>query len=142
MIMYEDERYIEENKVNKFMYLINRLESYKISCKRLHWNATNRSIHKYLDEFHSILSTFQDQLMESYMGINGQVPFDFFYNVDLNQDVKTDPYIFIEDVIQSVIAIYNEIDTDIKYVGIKSELETFILKIQQYIYLFSLCKKE
>lgn len=70
----EDER--EDNTLTGgqfFINFLNQLEGWKTKCKNLHWAAPKKNIHVYLDEFLSILSSYQDSLAEGYMGILGKM---------------------------------------------------------------------
>ena len=115
---------------------LNQLEGWKTKCKNLHWSAPKKNIHVYLDDFASILSSYQDGLAEGYMGINGKLPPNMLKGVPCEATNALD---FIEEVRRNTINFYKELPQDVIYKGITSECETFIQEINKYTYLFKLC---
>lgn len=133
----EDER--EDNTLTGgqfFINFLNQLEGWKTKCKNLHWAAPKKNIHVYLDEFLSILSSYQDSLAEGYMGILGKMQPNVIKGTSSNTLNAND---FIEEVKAGTLSFYDKIPKETVYKGITSECETFIQNINKYKYLFSLC---
>lgn len=119
-----------------FINFLNQLEGWKTKCKNLHWAAPKKNIHVYLDEFLSILSSYQDSLAEGYMGILGKMQPNVIKGTSSNTLNAND---FIEEVKAGTLSFYEKIPKETVYKGITSECETFIQNINKYKYLFSLC---
>lgn len=119
-----------------FINFLNQLEGWKTKCKNLHWSAPKKNIHKYLDEFLDILSDYQDNLAEGYMGILGKMQPNIIKGT--SSDVLN-AFDFINEVKSTTLTFYNKIPKETIYKGIASECETFIQNINKYDYLFHLC---
>ena len=119
-----------------FINFLNQLEGWKTKCKNLHWSAPKKNIHKYLDEFLDILSDYQDNLAEGYMGILGKMQPNIIKGT--SSDVLN-AFDFINEVKSTTLTFYDKIPKEIIYKGIASECETFIQNINKYDYLFHLC---
>ncbi|MDR0890613.1 MAG: hypothetical protein LBM05_00585 [Endomicrobium sp.] len=129
----------EEIVINEFFFInfLNILEGYKTKNKNLHWAAPKNNIHERLDEFFEILGDYQDSLAEQYMGILGKMLPNVIEGV-IPQALNANE--FISELLNDTMNFYKVLNNaDIMYAGIKSECETFIAKINQYKYLFSLC---
>ena len=118
-----------------FINFINKLEGFKTKCKNLHWSATKKNIHVYLDEFLGILSDYQDSVAEDYQGILGHMQPNVIEGIKSQSLNALD---FINEVKIATETFYNNIPNDTCYVGIKSETETFIHNIFKYKYLFEI----
>ena len=118
-----------------FISFLNRLEGWKTKCKNLHWAASKKNIHVYLDEFLSILSDYQDSLAEEYQGLLGHMQPNAIKGIESNTLNAID---FISEVKQDTLKFYSRIPEGIEFSGIKSECETFIHNILKYKYLFEL----
>ena len=119
-----------------FISFLNRLEGWKTKCKNLHWAAPKKNIHVYLDEFLSILSDYQDNLAEGYMGILGKMQPNVIKGTPSDTLNAID---FINEVRGATVVFYDKIPQETVYKGIASECETFIQNINKYKYLFELC---
>ena len=119
-----------------FINFLNQLEGWKTKCKNLHWSAPKKNIHKYLDEFLDILSDYQDNLAEGYMGILGKMQPNVIKGT--SSDVLN-AFDFINEVKSTTLTFYDKIPKETIYKGIASECETFIQNINKYDYLFHLC---
>ena len=132
---------IDVNKDNMFtqngffINFLNKIEGWKTKCKNLHWAAPKKNIHVYLDEFLDILSDYQDNLAEGYMGILGKMTPNAIQGVPCNVLNAID---FIVEVRENTLDFYNKIPNNTIYKGIASECETFIQNINKYKYLFEL----
>jgi Sec7-like guanine-nucleotide exchange factor len=116
---------------------ISLLEGWKTRCKNLHWSAPSKDIHEYLDEFHDILSSFQDSIAENYMGIEGTIEPNTVVGTLCEATNAND---FINQVKDKTLDFYGSLPIELTYKGIVSESENFIYNINKYIYLFSLCR--
>lgn len=145
--MYQDDMLLTPLEVNKqedpsmnpsefFINFLNRLEGWKTKCKNLHWAASKKNIHVYLDEFLDVLSDYQDGLAEGYMGILGKMQPNAIKGVPSDSLNAID---FINEVRGATIIFYDKIPQETIYKGIASECETFIQNINKYKYLFELC---
>lgn len=119
-----------------FIGFINQIEGWKTKCKNLHWAAPKQNIHIYLDEFLDILSDYQDNLAEGYMGICGKMAPNVIRGFSCE---ALDALKFIKEVKIKTIEFYDNIPQETIYKGIASECETFIQNINKYDYLFHLC---
>ena len=141
--MYEDNLFtpmessisIEVSGSQFFINFLNQLEGWKTKCKNLHWAAPKKNIHVYLDEFLDIMSDYQDSIAEDYQGILGHMQPNVIKGIPCESLNGID---FIKEVSIKTKEFYNKIPSDIDYVGIKSETETFIHNIKKYKYLFEL----
>lgn len=118
-----------------FINFLNQLEGWKTKCKNLHWAAPKKNIHVYLDEFLDIISDFQDSIAEDYQGILGHMSPNVIHGLSCE---SLNAIEFIKEVSIKTKEFYNRIPSDVDYVGIKSETETFIHNIFKYKYLFEL----
>lgn len=131
----ESSREIEIVGSQFFINFLNQLEGWKTKCKNLHWAAPKKNIHVYLDEFLDIISDYQDSIAEDYQGILGHMQPNVIKGVPCESLNGID---FIKEVSIKTKEFYNKIPSDLDYVGIKSETETFIHNIKKYKYLFEL----
>lgn len=117
---------------------INKLQSYKTAIKNLHWSSKNMSEHKLLDDIHDKVSSVQDKISEISQGIYGQIKIN---------DLKPRRYNIVSSkkMLQDLLS-----DTKVFYattrgkdlIGVRSEIETFIGDLNQFIYLLNFCIKE
>ena len=119
-----------------FITFLNQLEGWKTKCKNLHWSAPKKNIHVYLDEFLGVLSNYQDSIAEDYQGTLGRMQPNAIKGTSCECLNAID---FIKEIDIKTREFYSKIPSDIDYVGIKSETETFIHNIKVYTYLFKLC---
>lgn len=119
----------------EFIGFINRLEGWKTKCKNLHWSATRKNIHEYLDEFLDIIAEYQDSLAEEAMGIYGKVLPNMIVGISSMTETPKD---FIGEVKRITIDFYKNLSKDDIHAGVRSECENFIHNVNKYTYLFSL----
>ena len=119
---------------------VNKLEGYKTAVKSLHWNSKNLSQHKLCDDIADRISDFQDQVSEVEQSISGNLPFN---------KLKGTPYTisnlknFVNDVISETNKFYKEIqDKDDKYIGMRSDVESFLSDMQRNLCLVNFTLKE
>ena len=119
---------------------IEECEAWKVGIKNLHWSADNMSQHELCDDIADEISNFEDLVSEVEQSISGKIKLNGFtpksYKIT---SLKS----FVEDVISASQSFLKELEgMGEKYVGIKSECETFIGKMQRKLYLVNFTLKE
>lgn len=119
---------------------IEQCEGWKVGIKNLHWSADNMSQHELCDDIASEISDFEDLVSEVEQSISGKIKLNGFtpksYKI---VSLKS----FVEDVISASQDFLKELDgMGNKYIGIKSECETFIGTMQRKLYLVNFTLKE
>ena len=129
------------NDLEFFISFLSTLETAKKKCKNLHWAAKNievtdkRGSHLYLDDFLDVIASTQDTIAEISQGILGSMqPNDI---TQTEMEVNT-PLELVMQLIDSTKNFYTKIPSDVSFVGIKAEIETFIGSLFKYKYLFEL----
>lgn len=119
---------------------INIIEGWKSGIKNIHWDAQNMSQHKLCDDIADAIAEFQDQVAEVEQSISGNLPFN---------DLKPTPYkitdleSFIEDVIKGTTEFYHSLSNKgDEYIGMRSDCESFLSKMQRNLYLCRFTVKE
>lgn len=119
---------------------INIVEGWKSGIKNIHWDAQNMSQHKLCDDIADAIAEFQDQVAEVEQSISGNLPFN---------DLKPTPYkitdfeSFIEDVIEGTTEFYHTLSNKgDEYIGMRSDCESFLSKMQRNLYLCRFTVKE
>ena len=119
---------------------IEECEAWKVAIKNLHWSAKNMSQHELCDDIASDISDFEDLVSEVEQSISGKIKLNGF--TPKNYKI-TSLKSFVEDVISSSQNFLKELEKmGNKYVGIKSECETFIGTMQRKLYLVNFTLKE
>ena len=124
----------------KILDFINKCEKWKVEIKELHWSAKNMSQHELCDDIASSISDFEDLVSEVEQSISGK-----FKNGDLKPDKAEKIGIkeFVEEIISSSQEFLKELEKmGDKYIGIKSECESFIGDMQRKLYLVNFTLKE
>ena len=119
---------------------IEECEGWKVGIKNLHWSADNMSQHELCDDIADEISNFEDLVSEIEQSISGKIKLNGFtpksYKIT---SLKS----FVEDVISASKLFLKKLDgMGEKYVGIKSECETFIGTMQRKLYLVNFTLKE
>ena len=119
---------------------IEECEAWKVGIKNLHWSADNMSQHELCDDIADEISNFEDLVSEVEQSISGKIKLNGFtpksYKIT---SLKS----FVEDVISATQSFLKELEgMGEKYVGIKSECETFIGTMQRKLYLVNFTLKE
>lgn len=119
---------------------IEECEAWKVGIKNLHWSADNMSQHELCDDIADEISNFEDLVSEVEQSISGKIKLNGFtpksYKIT---SLKS----FVEDVISASQSFLKELEgMGDKYVGIKSECETFIGTMQRKLYLVNFTLKE
>lgn len=119
---------------------INKFEGYKTAIKNLHWNSKNLSQHKLCDDIAQEISGFQDIVSEVEQSINGNLAFNKLKPTKYRiTSCKT----FMDDVLKTTTAFYKKLQhKGDSYIGLRSECEAFITKIQRLSYLLNFTLKE
>lgn len=119
---------------------IEECEAWKVGIKNLHWSADNMSQHELCDDIADEISNFEDLVSEVEQSISGKIKLNGFtpksYKIT---SLKS----FVEGVISASQSFLKELEgMGEKYVGIKSECETFIGTMQRKLYLVNFTLKE
>ena len=119
---------------------IEECEGWKVGIKNLHWSADNMSQHEVCDDIADEISNFEDLVSEIEQSISGKIKLNGFtpksYKIT---SLKS----FVEDVISASKSFLKKLEgMGEKYVGIKSECETFIGTMQRKLYLTNFTLKE
>ena len=119
---------------------IEECEGWKVGIKNLHWSADNMSQHELCDDIADEISNFEDLVSEIEQSISGKIKLNGFtpksYKIT---SLKS----FVEDVISASKSFLKKLEgMGEKYVGIKSECETFIGTMQRKLYLVNFTLKE
>ena len=119
---------------------IEECEGWKVGIKNLHWSADNMSQHELCDDIADEISNFEDLVSEIEQSISGKIKLNGFtpksYKIT---SLKS----FVEDVIAASKSFLKKLEgMGEKYVGIKSECETFIGTMQRKLYLVNFTLKE
>lgn len=138
----EEETHSRSSIFNFFLTYVNVLEGIKTQIKNVHWaslklpNSDKRGAHLYLDDFLEVVGNFQDLVAESAMGITGEsFEFNTVRGVPFHASSTDELIKYIQN---KTVEFYNAIPKETIYAGIKSETETFILNINQYVFRFKL----
>lgn len=117
---------------------INYIEGIKTTLKNTHWSSKNNSEHVRMDEFADIVSEFEDKISEEFQGIEGQIQDN---QVQPKEYTFTNVETLLNNIKDETLTIYKNLQDDIEYIGICSEIESFIHDINKYKYLFRLSLK-
>lgn len=119
---------------------IEECEAWKVAIKNLHWSAKNMSQHELCDDIADEISNFEDLVSEVEQSISGKIELNGFkpksYKI---VSLKS----FVEDVISSSQEFLKKLGKmGDRYIGIKSECESFIGTMQRKLYLVNFTLKE
>lgn len=124
----------------KILDYINTCEKWKVEIKGLHWDSDNLSQHKLCDDIANAISDFEDLVAEVEQSISGNLPKG---KISPKKADKVNLKPFVEGVISTTQSFLKELEKmGEKYVGIKSECETFIGTMQRNLYLVNFTLKE
>ena len=123
----------------KILNFVGKLEGYKTAIKELHWRASNGlSQHKQCDEIADEIADFQDTVSEIEQGIHGNIGKNQLKAV--HYEIKTIVQ-FLKDVMSETTKFYKTLSGD-DYIGMRSEVETFLGEMQKQLYLINFTIKE
>ena len=115
-----------------------KAEGWKTAIKSLHWDAKNLSQHKLCDEIAEEIASFQDTVAEIEQAINGNLEKGKLSAIKYEITTLDN---FVKDVIKDTNAFYKTLSGE-EYVGIKSECEAFLGKMQKLLYLTNFTLQE
>ena len=117
-----------------------KLQGYKTSLQNIHWNADNLSQHKLCDDIMDRISDFEDQVSEVEQSISGNLKNNRLVGT---QYKATNLKKFVEDVINSTNEFYHKLEKlGDKYIGMRSDCESFLSDMQRNLYLVNFTIKE
>ena len=118
---------------------LNQIEGYKTAIKSLHWDAKNMSEHKLWDDIADSVAEIQDNVSEMAQGIDKQIPLNTLapthYHVSSKEQI-------LKDILADTKTLHKALGESEEYIGIRSELESFIGEINKYNYLLKIAIKE
>lgn len=117
---------------------INKLQAYKTAIKNIHWSSNNMSEHKLFDDIEDAVADVQDEIAEVAQGVYGKLKLNDLkprrYNISSSKKMLQD---LLNDTQQFLTTLRSK-----ELVGIKSTIEAFVGKIDQFKYLLDFCLKE
>lgn len=118
---------------------INKLQAYRTAIKNIHWSSNNMSEHKLFDDIGNTVSEVQDEVAEIAQGIYGKLKFNDLkpkrYNITTSKKM-------LQDLLSTTQTFLQTLNRNKELIGIKSTIENFIGKLNQYLYLLDFCLKE
>lgn len=122
---------------------IEKLEIFKTKIKSLHWDSDNLSQHKLCDEIAESIAEFQDQVSEVEQSISGKLSKNMFRPSNQEYGEVGTLKEFVETVIEQTNAFYKKLETKgDKYIGMRSDCESFLSDMQRKLYLVNFTLKE
>ena len=122
---------------------IEKLELYKTKIKALHWDSDNLSQHKLCDEIADSIAEFQDQVSEVEQSISGKLPKNQFKPGNQEFGEIGSLKEFVNSVIEHTNTFYKELQNKgDKYIGMRSDCESFLSDMQRKLYLVNFTMKE
>ena len=119
---------------------LNKLEGYKSAILEFHWHSNSISQHQLCDEIGEALSDIQDTIAEIEQSMSGKLPLNKLQPEEYKCDTLKG---FAMDVVESAQKFLKEIEKlGEDYVGMKSEVETFIGVMQKQVYLINFTLQE
>ena len=116
------------------------LESMKTAYKNIHWDARNMSQHKLLDDIGGAIDKFQDEVAEVEQSISGNLPFNELKPT--HYEISTVEK-FVNDIIDKTTEFYKALEgKGDKYIGMRSDCESFLSAMQRNLYLLKFTVKE
>ena len=117
---------------------INKLQAYKTAIKNIHWSSNNMSEHKLFDDIEDAVAEVQDEIAEVAQGVYGRLKLNDLkprrYNISTSKKMLQD---LLNDTQQFLTTLRSK-----ELVGVKSAVEAFIGKLNQFKYLLDFCLKE
>ena len=124
----------------KILTFVNLLEGYKSAIKNIHWNSSSLEQHKLCDDVAETIADFQDMVSEVEQSISGNLPFNKLKGTEYH---ITSIQKFMKDVISNAKKFHKELGgMGDNYIGLRSECETFLAKMQRLSYLVDFTLKE
>ena len=117
---------------------INKLQAYKTAIKNIHWSSNNMSEHKLFDDIEDAVAEVQDEIAEVAQGVYERLKLNDLkprrYNISTSKKMLQD---LLNDTQQFLTTLRSK-----ELVGVKSTVEAFIGKLNQFKYLLDFCLKE
>ena len=116
------------------------MEGWKTAIKSLHWDSKNMSQHKLCDDIADRIAGFQDQVSEVEQSISGKLPLNQLKGTTYNiTNLKS----FVTDVINDSTSFLKSMESEgDKYIGMRSDCESFLSDMQRNLYLVNFTLKE
>jgi hypothetical protein len=125
---------------SKVLSFVNKMEGWKTAIKSLHWDSKNLSQHKLCDDIADRIADFQDQVSEVEQSISGKLPLNQLKGSEYN---ITSLKGFVEDVISDATSFLKDMESEgDKYIGMRSDCESFLSDMQRNLYLVNFTLKE
>ena len=125
---------------SKVLSFVNKMEGWKTAIKSLHWDSKNLSQHKLCDDIADRIADFQDQVSEVEQSISGKLPLNQLKGSEYN---ITSLKGFVEDVISDTTSFLKDMESEgDKYIGMRSDCESFLSDMQRNLYLVNFTLKE
>lgn len=122
---------------------IEKLEISKSKIKALHWDANSLSQHELCDDIAERIADFQDQVSEVEQSISGKLPKNMFKPTNQEFGEVGTLKEFVENVIEHTNTFYKKLESKgDKYIGMRSDCESFLSDMQRKLYLVNFTVKE
>ena len=122
---------------------IEKLELFKTKIKALHWDANSLSQHELCDDIADRIAEFQDQVSEVEQSISGKLPKEMFKPSNQEYGEVGTLKEFVENVIEHTNTFYKKLESKgDKYIGMRSDCESFLSDMQRKLYLVNFTLKE
>ena len=122
---------------------IEKLELFKTKIKALHWDSNSLSQHELCDDIAERIADFQDQVSEVEQSISGKLPKEMFKPSNQEYGEVGTLKEFVENVIEQTNTFYKKLESKgDKYIGMRSDCESFLSDMQRKLYLVNFTLKE
>lgn len=121
------------------MKYINELEGFKTCIKNSHLSANNMNVHKLFDDIASAVSDVQDKVAEISQGLYGKIQKNELKAIGCEMTTENG---FLDKLLKATTDFYSSIKDGEDYIGLRSDIESFIGEIQKFQYLMKLCITE
>lgn len=122
---------------------IEKLELFKTKIKALHWDSNSLSQHELCDDIAERIADFQDQVSEVEQSISGKLPKEMFKPSNQEYGEVGTLKEFVENVIEHTNTFYKKLESKgDKYIGMRSDCESFLSDMQRKLYLVNFTLKE
>lgn len=122
---------------------IEKLELFKTKIKALHWDANSLSQHELCDDIAERIADFQDQVSEVEQSISGKLSKNMFRPSNQEYGEVGTLKEFVESVIEHTNKFYKKLESKgDKYIGMRSDCESFLSDMQRKLYLVNFTLKE
>lgn len=119
---------------------LNKLESYKMASLQFHWHSNSISQHELCDKIMDEVAEFEDTIAEIEQSMSGKFPLNKLKPEEYTCDTLKGFAMDIVDSAKEFLSKVEKLGPD--YVGMKSEVESFIGEMQKYVYLVNFTLQE